>query len=163
MLAKNTMPAGSVCWNRTRRRCSKTAIWAPVAEALYTVRGRPPPARGFCGPARSRRRVAGAQRAGGCARARPLRPVWALAHVLAHLGDREVQPALPLLHARGGRPAPTEGRPALLRGDRALGGAVRAAGRPEDPGDGRGAARPAGHRRPGRAVGAAEGAGAAAP
>src|SRR4051812_3138973 len=132
MLEKKTIPAGSVCWNRTRRRCSKAAIWAPGREALYTGRGSPP-ARDLLRAPRARRQVAGARGEGRRARAGALRSLRPLAYVSAHLGDREVQSPLPVLHARGRRAAAAEGRPALLRGDRAPGVAVRPAGRAEDP------------------------------
>src|SRR6267143_4855531 len=158
MLAKKTIPAGSVCWNRTRRRCSKTAIWAPGAKALYTGRGRPPSARGLLRAPRARRGVAGAHREGGCPRRGVVRPIRPIAHVLAHLGDREMQPPLPLLHAGGRRAAAAQGRPALLRGDRAPGGAVRAVGRTQDPPHGRGAAGPTWNRRSGRENRTVEGA-----
>src|SRR5712672_4612759 len=45
MLVKKTIPAGSVCWKRTRRRCSKAAIWAPGARGVIypSVDARPLP------------------------------------------------------------------------------------------------------------------------
>src|SRR5262247_3679296 len=108
MLEKKTIPAGSVWWNRTRRRCSKAAIWAPGREALYTGRG-PPPSGDLLRAPGARCRVPGALRKSGRAGPGAVRSVRPLAYVLAHLGDREVQPPLPVLHAGGRGAAPAQG------------------------------------------------------
>src|SRR4051812_46790658 len=151
ILAKKTIPAGSVSWNRTRSRWSNAIALSPRGgEGLYKSRGAS--ARLDDTGRRAHGRPDGsrlwAHREGACPLAGSPRSVRAQPHLPAHLGDGALQPALQVLHARGGRHPPPTRPPALVRGDRAARRALRGTRGEEDPPHRRGASRAARHRRP---------------